>query len=114
MAIDIGKQVVYCGPNDLQVLSQEKPVVNAGELLVEVEAVAICGSDMKTWANGNPRVKPPHTMGHEFCGTIVEVASDVTQWQVGQRITMATSIGCGECFYCKRGQTNICKHTSSR
>ena len=108
MATNTPQQIVYQGPNDLQVIPQEKPSIESGQVLVEVEAVAICGSDLKTWKNGNPRVQPPHTMGHEFCGRIVEVASDVTNWRPDQRITMATSIGCGQCYYCRHQQSNLC------
>jgi L-iditol 2-dehydrogenase len=103
------EKIVYYKQEDIRVQPQERPTIKSGEVLVEVEAVAICGTDIKTYYSGNPRIVPPQTMGHEFCGTVIETAGDVDRWQIGTRITMATTIGCGECFYCRRGSTNICK-----
>lgn len=62
---------------------------------IRVEACAICGSDVKTYNLGNPRISPPRTMGHEFCGTIESLGDDVGNYRVGQRVTMATTIGLG-------------------
>lgn len=101
-----GLAVVYHGPGDIRVEPMDRPDCEAGGVLVAVEACAICGTDIKTWHHGNPRITPPNTMGHEFCGTIVESRTDA--WRPGQRITMATSIGCGTCRYCQAGRTNLC------
>jgi L-iditol 2-dehydrogenase len=101
-----GQAVVYHGPGDIRVEPMTRPDCEAGGVLVAVEACAICGTDVKTWHHGNPRITPPNTMGHEFCGTIVE--SRAAAWPIGQRITMATSIGCGSCRYCQAGRTNLC------
>lgn len=102
------QKIVYYGPEDLRPEPQDRPEISRGEVLVEVEACAICGSDIKTYVNGNPRIAPPNTMGHEFCGRIVEVADGVDNYRVDQRVTMATTIGCGECACCRRGRTNLC------
>lgn len=75
------------------------PRCGAGDLLVKVDACAVCGTDLKTWKVGNPRITPPKVMGHEFTG-IVETT--------GERIVMATSVSCGDCLYCKRGWRNLC------
>ena len=109
-----GYKVVYYGVKDLRVEEfGEIPKVNDGELLIKVEACAICGSDVKTYKSGNPRMNPPATIGHEFCGTIVEKGAGVENYRVGQRVTMATTMGCGECVYCKKGKTNICKNVKA-
>lgn len=106
----IGASVVYYGPKDIRIEQmKEIPMVNSGEVLLKVEACAVCGSDIKTYLNGNPRMKPPTILGHELCGIIVECGMDVEGYKEGQRVTMATSIGCGECVYCKKGKTNLCK-----
>lgn len=102
------QQVVYHGREDLRVEPQDRPAITRGEILIEIEACAICGTDIKTYVNGNPRIAPPNTMGHEFCGRIVNIADDVKGYQVNQRVTMATTIGCGQCPCCRRGQTNLC------
>jgi L-iditol 2-dehydrogenase len=75
------------------------PRCGADELLVKVDACAVCGTDLKTWVSGNPRIAPPKVMGHEFTG-IVE--------STGERVVMATSISCGDCLYCRRGWRNLC------
>ena len=79
-----------------------------GEVLVRVQAVAICGSDVKTYHHGNPRIRPPQTMGHEFCGVIERCGEAVDNYRAGQRVTMATTMGCGECMECHAGRRNIC------
>lgn len=105
-----GKCVAYYAPRDVRI-EDMKPLDGPGdgEVIVKVEACAICGTDIKSYLKGNPRIKPPMTMGHEFCGKIVEVDSKVEGYQVGQRVTMATTIGCGECIYCNQGRTNLCR-----
>lgn len=108
MAADMLK-VVYYAPKDIRVKSMEgMPKAGQDEVLVKVEACAICGSDIKTYKNGNPRMREKAVIGHEFCGEIVEVGAKVTEYTMGQRVTMATTMGCGECYCCKQGKTNIC------
>ncbi len=102
------KAVVYYGRNEVRVEEVPMPACGAGELRVRVEACAVCGSDLKTFQSGNPRMKPPITMGHEFCGRIDEVGAGVRGFAVGERVVMATSVSCGECFYCRRGWSNLC------
>ena len=101
---------MYYAPRDIRVEKVETAAITEpGEVLVRVEACAICGTDVKTFFKGNPRIKPPMVMGHEFCGIIAQVGSSETNYSVGQRVTMATTIGCGECVYCRAGKTNLCR-----
>lgn len=74
---------------------------------MKVEACAVCGSDIKTFSNGNPRMKPPIVMGHEFTGLVETAGKAVRGFRGGERIVMATSLSCGECFYCKRAWNNL-------
>ncbi len=102
-------RIVFHGPKDIRVEDADAPPrPGAGEVLVRVEACAICGSDVKTYNLGNPRISPPRTMGHEFCGTIEFLGDGVGNYRVGQRVTMATTMGCGECAECRMGKPNIC------
>jgi len=105
------KAVVYHGPNDVRVEDVDVPTCGADEILVKVDACAVCGSDMKTFKVGNPRMQAGAIMGHEFTGLIQEIGPDAaaSDLVVGDRIVMATSIACGECLYCKRGWRNICQ-----
>ncbi len=102
------KAVVYYAPRDVRVEQVPVPACGKGELLAKVDACAVCGSDLKSFQVGNPRIKPPQTMGHEFTGLIEEIGAAVTGFAVGERIVMATTVSCGQCFYCRRGWRNIC------
>jgi L-iditol 2-dehydrogenase len=101
------RAVVYHGPMDVRVEQVAAPTCGAGELLVRVDACAVCGSDMKAYKSGNPRMRPPIVMGHEFAGVIVESRAGAG-YAPGGRVVMATSVACGECAYCQRGWRNLC------
>ena len=102
------KSVRYYGPKDIRIDDIPVPEIKSDELLVKIDACAVCGSDLKSFNVGNPRLNPPIVMGHEFTGAIVEAGSDVTDYKINDRIVMATSVSCGECLYCKKGWTNLC------
>ena len=105
------KAIVYHAPGDIRVEDLPRPDCGEDELLVKVDACAVCGTDLKTFRHGNPRIKPPLTMGHEFTGVVEEIGSAATgQFAAGDRIVMATSISCGTCFYCGRGWPNLCQN----
>jgi L-iditol 2-dehydrogenase len=55
-------------------------------------------------------MRPPAVIGHEFCGVIAKSGTGVENYHIGQRVTMATTMGCGDCSYCREGKTNICKN----
>ena len=103
------KAVVYYAPGDVRIEDVPVPECGAEEVLVRVDACAVCGTDWKSFQHGNPRIKAPLTMGHEFTGVVVQAAADVSGAPaVGDRIVMATSISCGTCFYCRRRWPNLC------
>lgn len=102
--------VVFHAPGDVRVERVPVPSCGEAELLVQVDACAVCGSDLKSSKVGNPRIKPPLTMGHEFTGILREIgpAAKANGLAVGDRVVMATTVSCGRCAYCKRGWPNIC------
>jgi L-iditol 2-dehydrogenase len=105
------KAIVYHGPGDIRVEDVPVPCCGPDELLVKVDACAVCGTDLKSQKHGNPRIQAPLTMGHEFTGVVTEVGADARGgFALGDRIVMATSISCGACFYCRRGWANLCLH----
>lgn len=79
-------------------------------VLVEVETVGICGSDVHGFDGSTGRRLPPIIMGHEAAGTIRDIGSKVKGWVIGQRVTFDSTVFCGECEYCRTGQTNICEN----
>ncbi len=104
--------VVYHAAGDVRVEQVPMPGCSDGELRVQVDACAVCGSDLKAFRVGNPRLQPPIVMGHEFTGLIETVGGGVTGFAVGDRVVMATSVSCGECAYCDRGWPNLCANVA--
>lgn len=102
------KALVYTQPNEVQLLDQPDPVLQTGEVILQIEAVGICGSDMHAYHGHDPRRKPGLVLGHEFCGKIVE--SNVPSFEVGQRVTGNPLITCRVCEYCVQGRDNLCSH----
>jgi L-iditol 2-dehydrogenase len=84
------------------------PAAGYGEVLVRVEACGICGSDVHGYDGSTGRRIPPIVMGHEAAGTVELVGAGVTKYKSGDRVTFDSTIYCGECPYCKRGQINLC------
>lgn len=87
------------------------PAPKADEVLVKLEYVGICGSDMhyyETGAIGDYVVKPPFVLGHEPGGTVVEVGSGVTHLKVGDRVALEPGKTCGHCEFCRQGKYNLC------
>lgn len=102
------KAAVYYGPGDIRVEERPEPIRAEDNLIARVTCCAICGTDLKLSTVGNPRCHPPRIIGHEFAGTITHVGKTVNGFKVGDRITMATTIACGNCAYCSRGLGNLC------
>jgi len=105
---DTMKAVVYHGPGDIRVETVHVAPCGDDEIRVKVDACAVCGTDLKAHVHGNPRIKPPQVMGHEFTGLVETAGAHVNDFAVGQRVVMATSVSCGKCFYCARGWRNLC------
>jgi len=102
------KAVVYHGPKDVRVEDVDVPACADDEIRAKVDACAVCGSDLKAFLVGNPRIKPPRVVGHEFTGLVETVGDAVAGFAVGERVVMATSVSCGACFYCRKGHRNLC------
>jgi L-iditol 2-dehydrogenase len=84
------------------------PEAAPGEVLIAVKACGICGSDVHGMDGSSGRRQPPIIMGHEAAGCIAEVGAGVEGWKSGQRVTFESTIYCGECWYCRRGEINLC------
>ena len=102
------KAVVYHAPGDLRVEERPEPAPKGDNLIVEVFCCAICGSDVKMLTVGDPRSRPPRIVGHEMSGRILHVGGDVKGFAVGERITVAPTLFCGACRYCRLGLMNMC------
>ena len=95
-------------PFEITVGEAPMPVPGQDELLIQVKASAICGSDMKAYEGKHPLIRLPIILGHEFAGVIVEKGSRVDGFKVGDRVVVEPSSVCGQCFFCQRMQYSLC------
>ncbi len=86
------------------------PTAKPGEVLVRVRACGICGSDVHGMDGSTGRRIPPLVMGHEAAGEIASVGQGVTAWKAGDRVTFDSTVYCGECWFCRRGEVNLCEN----
>lgn len=84
------------------------PEIDDDSALLKVESVAVCGSDIRIFRHGNPRVKPPAIIGHELAGTIVKAGKNVKRVKEGQRVAIGADVPCGQCAWCRNGLGNNC------
>src|SRR5690348_420529 len=84
------------------------PAANAGEILVRVAACGICGSDVHGYDGSSGRRIPPLVMGHEASGVVAASGTNVTDLREGTPVTFDSTVYCGNCEYCKRGEMNLC------
>mgnify|MGYP001174392133 CR=1 FL=1 len=93
----------------LEIVDLAKPGIPEGGALIRVKAVGICRSDWHAWQGHDPDIKSlPHVPGHEFSGIIEAIDSSISQWQVGDRVTVPFACGCGTCRHCGQGNTQVC------
>jgi alcohol dehydrogenase len=78
-------------------------------VVVEVRATGLCRSDWHAWA-GHDEIPLPHVPGHELAGVVSAVGSEVTQWSIGDRVTVPFAEGCGRCEWCRSGDAQVCPH----
>jgi len=102
------KGAVYYGAGDIRVEDHAEPAPTSENLIAKVRCCAICGTDLKLATIGYPRCHPPRVIGHEMVGEVVHVGSWVKGFALGNRITLATTVSCGQCAYCALGLGNLC------
>jgi L-iditol 2-dehydrogenase len=93
---------------NLEVTDVPTPEVKDDEILVRVRACGICGSDVHGYDGSSGRRVPPLVMGHEASGVVEKTGPKVTRFQAGDRVTFDSTVSCGHCFFCRRGQINLC------
>src|SRR5215510_12768737 len=104
---------VLYGKEDVKIERVPIPPLEAGEVLVKVNVALTCGTDLKVFKRGYhaKMIVPPALFGHELAGIISESRSTEAsgnRWNVGERVVVANSAPCGVCFYCGKGQENLC------
>ncbi|MBW9095692.1 zinc-dependent alcohol dehydrogenase family protein [Microbacterium jejuense] len=85
-----------------------RPAAPDGGVVVEVRATGLCRSDWHGWAGHDDDISLPHVPGHELAGVIAEVGEGVSDWRVGDRVTVPFVCGCGRCEWCRQGDAQVC------
>ena len=106
------KSAVFYGKHDLRVEEHEMPKVGPKDVLIQVKACAVCGTDVHIYEGdkGAAEVTPPTILGHEFSGVIAEVGSEVTNYKAGDRVCIDPNCYCGACEPCRNGVVHYCEH----
>jgi L-iditol 2-dehydrogenase len=104
------KAAVLHGREDVRIESVPVPEASPGELIVRVGAALTCGTDLKVFRRGYHArmIVPPALFGHELAGTVVEAGEGVTDFSPGDRVVALNSAPCGQCYFCRRSQENLC------
>ena len=102
---------VLYGKEHVEIETVDVPKIGPGDVLVRVRAALTCGTDVKVFRRGYHArmIQPPALFGHELAGDIVAIGENVSGFKVGQRVMAANSAPCGECYYCRRQQENLCE-----
>ena len=95
-------------PYRVKVLEIEEPKIGPTDVLIQVVTAGVCGSDLHLYRGTHAFRKPPAILGHEVAGHVVEVGSEVKSVQIGDRVTVEPQVGCMNCSFCLKGDTNHC------
>jgi L-iditol 2-dehydrogenase len=102
------KALVLTAFNHFEIQERPVPEIGPDDVLLKVAACGICGSDVHGMDGSSGRRIPPIIMGHEAAGTIERLGDNVTGWNIGDRVTFDSIISCGQCWFCRRGMSNLC------
>jgi L-iditol 2-dehydrogenase len=102
------RQAVLAEPGRLEMHEVTLPPPGPGEVLLQIKCALTCGTDLKAYRRGHPLWRLPAPFGHEFAGVVAEVGPGVENFRPGDALMAAPTAPCEECFYCSRGQENLC------
>lgn len=105
------RRALTTAPGRIEIRVGDAPQPAPAEVVVEVEVVGICGSDLHVWTGHHPYFRYPGVQGHEFGGRIVELGADARaegRLAIGDRVAVEPLLPCGVCIACRRGRTNCC------
>lgn len=105
------RAAVLYGKEDVRLESVPIPAIGPGDLLVRVRVALTCGTDVKVFRRGYHArmIQPPALFGHEVAGDVIAAGGQVTKFRAGERVVAANSAPCDACFFCLRGQQNLCE-----
>ena len=108
------KEAVIVAPKQFEVREVPVPVCGDKEVLVQMKAAGVCGSDVHLFLGENPNAVYPRVPGHENAGVVAAVGKDVTQFKVGDPVVVDLVVACGKCPQCLSGRRNICRTVKAR
>ncbi len=104
------KALLLTAYKHLELTDMPTPEIGPEDVLVQVRACGICGSDIHGYDGSTGRRVPPLVMGHEAAGVVAAVGNSVTDFQPGDRVTFDSTVSCGKCYFCQHGAINLCDH----
>ncbi len=93
-----------------RIVTVDDPTPDAHGIVLKVEATGVCRSDWHGWMGHDSDIELPHVPGHEFAGVVAAVGQDVTNWKIGDRVTVPFIYACGHCAECHAGHQQVCLH----
>lgn len=102
------KGIICSEVNQLNMVELEEPILSAGEAIVHIRRIGICGTDMHAFRGNQPFFSYPRILGHELSGFIQEVNDESGQFQSGDQVSIIPYMHCGACIACRHGRTNCC------
>ena len=102
-------QQVMTAPKNIEFREVPIPAAGRGQVLVKIKKIGICGSDIHVYHGTHPFTSYPITQGHEVSGQVVALGEDVTDFSVGQKVTIEPQVYCGKCYPCRHGKYNLCE-----
>ena len=106
------KSAVFYGKHDMRIEEREMPRVGANDVLIQVKACGVCGTDVHIYEGdkGAAEVTPPTILGHEFAGIVTSVGEYVERFKIGDRVCIDPNCYCGACDFCRNGLVHYCEH----
>ncbi len=102
------QQIIMTSPGKIEFREIPTPVPAAGQVLLRMKRIGVCGSDIHVYHGKHPYTSYPCVQGHEASGEIVQLGSGVTGLSIGQKATFMPQVTCGKCYPCTHGQYHIC------
>jgi len=106
------KSIVCVEPYKLIYRDVEKPTIEEKEVLIQVKAIGICGTDIHAFTGNQPFFDYPRVLGHEVCGEVTELGSAITKFKLGDKVALIPYVSCNQCPSCLSGRTNCCENIS--
>jgi D-arabinose 1-dehydrogenase-like Zn-dependent alcohol dehydrogenase len=102
------KQAIMTAPGEIEIREIDPPRPGSGEVLLRIQRIGVCGSDVHVFHGKHPYTGYPVVQGHEFSAIVEEIGAGVTDLKPGSKVTSMPQVVCGECAPCQRGDYHIC------